>query len=226
MHQRWAGLLFLHWRVNPAVIQARLPDGLYVDTYGGSAWLGVVPFFMERVRPVYLPALPRLSWFLELNVRTYVYDTQGRPGVWFFSLDCNQPIAVEIARRMFHLPYEHATMKIKREQESITYHCHRKGSNTSPADFKYIMPAVANPAIENTLEWFLVERYLLFSKRPDGHLYCGRVHHRPYQIAQADGAQWSAEPLKWDGFMMPEDPPTSMSVANPVKVKVYPLQQI
>ena len=114
MRQCWSGLLFLHWPVDPAMIQSRLPDGLFVDTYDNKAWLGVVPFFMDRVRPVMLPPVPGLSWFLELNVRTYVHDAQGRPGVWFFSLDCNQPLAVEIARRFFHLPYEHAAMKAAR----------------------------------------------------------------------------------------------------------------
>ncbi|RYD26824.1 MAG: DUF2071 domain-containing protein, partial [Verrucomicrobiaceae bacterium] len=110
MFQRWSGLLFLHWRMNPEEIQRRLPHGLHVDTFGGKAWVGVVPFFMERIRPVGIPAVPWLSWFLELNVRTYVYDDKGRPGVWFFSLDCNQPVAVEFARKIFHLPYQHAAM--------------------------------------------------------------------------------------------------------------------
>ena len=110
MRQRWAGLLVLHWPIEISLIQDRLPPGLHVDTFNGQAWIGVVPFFMQRVRPTGLPPVPWLSWFLELNVRTYVHDDAGNPGVWFFSLDCNQPVAVEIARRAFHLPYQHAAM--------------------------------------------------------------------------------------------------------------------
>jgi uncharacterized protein len=84
--QRWSDLLFLHWRVSAAAVQATLPAGLFVDTYHDQAYVGIVPFFMERVRPVYLPPVPWLSWFLELNVRTYVRDASGTPGVWFYSL--------------------------------------------------------------------------------------------------------------------------------------------
>jgi hypothetical protein len=111
MRQRWSRLLFLHWPMEPDVIQATLPPGLTVDTFDGRAWIGVVPFFMERIRPVFCPPVPGISWFLELNVRTYVHNEQGNSGVWFYSLDCNQPLAVEIARRLFHLPYQHAEMK-------------------------------------------------------------------------------------------------------------------
>ena len=108
--QRWNHLLFGHWKIDAAEIQATLPPGLFVDTFEGDAYLGVVPFFMQRVRPAWLPPLPGVSWFLELNVRTYVFDAEGRPGVWFYSLDCNQPVAVFLARSLFHLPYFHAKM--------------------------------------------------------------------------------------------------------------------
>ncbi len=77
--QRWKDLLFLHWQVPVEAVQARLPEGLTLDVHEGAAWLGVVPFFMQRIRPVYLPPVPWLSWFLELNVRTYVHDREGRP---------------------------------------------------------------------------------------------------------------------------------------------------
>lgn len=221
MYQRWAGLLFLHWPISPAKIQERLPEGLFVDTYEGMAWVGVVPFFMERVRPRLLPPMPGLSWFMELNVRTYVYDAQGRPGVWFFSLDCNQSLAVEIARRFFHLPYEHAKMRSHRSGHQIDYHCRR---DSNRADYVYQEPEVASPAVLGSLEWFLVERYLLFSKRPGGGLYCGQVHHLPYEIASGNCEKWSAEPLAWNGFDLPVIVPPSILVAKPVDVKIFPLR--
>lgn len=98
MHQRWESLLFLHWRVPAATIQQTLPAGLTVDTFEGEAYLGISPFFMRQVRPTGLPAVPWLSDFLELNVRTYVYNADGVPGIWFYSLDCDQPLAVAGAR--------------------------------------------------------------------------------------------------------------------------------
>ncbi|MGL4399285.1 MAG: YqjF family protein [Luteolibacter sp.] len=226
MRQRWAGLLFLHWAVDPALIAGRLPLGLSVDTFDGMAWLGVVPFYMERVRPVGLPPVPWLSWFHELNVRTYVHDAEGNPGVWFFSLDCNQPIAVEIARRGFRLPYEHAVMSSVKSGNRIQYHSRRKISGGLDAAYDYETPATTQAAAPGTLEWFLAERYLLFSSNPSGDLFCGRVYHTPYQIAPAVCTRWSTEPLRLDGFPEPAEAPPSMLVAAPVDVEIFPLRLI
>lgn len=225
MRQRWAGLLFLHWRVPAEMIAARLPRGLHVDTFDGSAWIGVVPFFMDRIRPVYLPPVPGISWFLELNVRTYVFDDEGNPAVWFFSLDCNQPLAVEIARRFFHLPYEHAEMRADRSPDRISYQCRRKITGAGQAVFNYEPARNTKPAAEGTLEWFLVERYLLISSNPDGGLHHGRVHHPPYRIAPAVCDAWSAEPLVWNGFHLTDRTPDSLLTAEPVDVRVFPLQR-
>lgn len=228
MRQRWAGLLFLHWPVDPALIAARLPAGLHVDTFEGQAWLGVVPFFMERIRPVGLPPLPWLSWFHELNVRTYVHDESGNPGVWFFSLDCNQPLAVEIARRGFHLPYQHAVMRSEISEGRIRYSSRRKAPAAREAEFDYATPQVTHPAVPGSLEWFLVERYLLFSTNPTnptGALFCGRVHHQPYQIAAADCTRWSTEPLRLNGFPEPSETPPSMLTAATVDVTIFPLRR-
>lgn len=225
MRQRWAGLLFLHWPVDPALIAERLPPGLHVDTFEGQAWLGVVPFFMDRVRPVGLPPVPWLSWFMELNVRTYVHDDRGNAGVWFFSLDCNQPIAVEIARRAFHLPYEHAVMRNVKTENSIQYHSRRKAIDALDAEFIYDMPTATRAAELGSLEWFLVERYLLFSANPSGRIFCGRVHHLPYQIASARCERWSTEPLCLNGFAVPVDAPASILTAASVEVEIFPLRK-
>ena len=229
MRQQWSGLGFFHWRVDAAVIAARLPDGLHVDTFDGAAWLGVVPFFMRRVRPVGLPPVPWISWFLELNVRTYVYDDQGRAGVWFFSLDCDQPLAVEVARRFFHLPYEHAAMRAVRDADGvIEYDCRRKGE-AEAARCRYPDAAglAALPAEPGTLEWFLAERYLLFSADKRGRILTGRVHHEPYRVASVDPAECPGTtlPIGWDGFLMPSGPPTSVLVAEPVDVRIFPLEK-
>ena len=99
MFQTWSNLLFLHWEIDVQEIAKRIPNRLSVDLHEGKTYLGLVPFFMKKVRPRFLPQMPGLSNFLELNIRAYVHDEQGRPGVWFFSLDCDQPIAVEVARK-------------------------------------------------------------------------------------------------------------------------------
>src|SRR5260370_33667026 len=127
MFQRWVHLLFLHWKFDPEMVQQTLPRGLTVDTYGGMAWIGIVPFCMRRVRPAVVTF--RSSNFLELNLRTYVRDQNGRPGVWFYSLDANHPLAVWTARFLFGLPYQHAKMLVQRRDGEIEYSCHRLGSS-------------------------------------------------------------------------------------------------
>ncbi len=222
MRQRWSDLLFLHWPVDPEVIRRHLPPGLQVDLFDNQAWLGVVPFAMERVHPVGLPPLPWVSWFLELNVRTYVHDESGRPGVWFFSLDCNQPIAVEVARRFFHLPYHHARMRADFRNGEIIYSSRRKGSD-AVSRFRYRRPVRAEPAREQSLEWFLVERYLLFTADRTGKIRSGRVHHQPYRIEEAKCSEWSPLPIEEDGLGRLTAPPASMLVAEPVDVRIFPL---
>lgn len=223
MRQRWSDLLFLHWPVDPDLLRAHLPSGLHADLFDGEAWLGVVPFAMERVHPVGLPPIPWISWFLELNVRTYVHDDAGRPGVWFFSLDCNAPVAVELARRFFHLPYHHARMSSERRSSEIVFSCRRKGSDNA-SHFRYCSVVGGAPAREQSLEWFLVERYLLFTTDRIGRVRSGRVHHKPYRIAPARCTEWSAEPIHQDGLGSMEGPPASMLVAEPVDVSIYPLE--
>lgn len=223
MRQRWNDLLFLHWPIDADVIQSRLPAGLHVDLFDGQAWIGVVPFAMQRVRPAGLPPLPWISWFLELNVRTYVHDESGRPGVWFFSLDCNQPISVEVARRFFHLPYYHARMNAEFAGGEIVYSSRRKGSDTV-SRFRYRRPVRAAPAREGSLEWFLVERYLLFTADRAGKIRSGRVHHEPYRIEVAECNGWSSAPIGEDGLGQVDGPPVSMLVADPVDVRIFPLE--
>ena len=227
MHQRWGDLLFLHWPIEAALIQEKLPEGLYVDIFGGQAWIGVVPFYMERIRPVGMPPVPGISWFLELNVRTYVHDSKGRAGVWFFSLDCNQPLAVEIARRFFHLPYQHAWMKAVRTGGIIDYHTRRRAPGAKVAEFRYqCADHEAEPARAGTLEWFLVERYLLFSTNRHGELFYGQVHHPPYRIQHGKCEKWSAEHLLLNGFPDPGMEPPSILVAESLQVAIFPLRPL
>lgn len=222
--QRWTDLLFLHWHVDPAEVQSRLPPGLTVDTYEGRAWIGIVPFFMERIRPVYLPPLPWLSWFLELNVRTYVHDENGHPGVYFFSLDCDQPIAVRLARRFFHLPYFDANMRAEHLDSGVAYSSRRSGDDLA-AEYRWRPVGAEREATPGSLEFFLVERYALFTQKPSGKLVTGRVHHAPYRIADAEVPQWSAHPAKLAGFQL-EGPPLSALASGGVDVSVFAVKPV
>src|SRR5579871_2480588 len=97
MAMQWHDLLFMHWPVPVDQLRPLIPPALAIETFDGMAWLGLVPFRMSGVRPRFVPALPWLSAFPELNVRTYV-TSAGKPGVWFFSLDAANPLAVHGAR--------------------------------------------------------------------------------------------------------------------------------
>lgn len=222
MLQKWRDLLFLHWRVEPAVIQATLPPGLMVDTFAGSAYLGLVPFFMRDIRPRFLPAVPGISNFLETNVRTYVYDKNGTPGVWFYSLDASQWLAVFVARTFFKLPYFHARMKATRAAGVIQYETQRRNARASASVFHYQPQGSLSQAQPDTLEFFLVERYILFAETRSG-LACGQVYHTPYPIQPASVTQWDGALLGQAGFPLPQRPPDHMLMSPGVNVKIYAL---
>lgn len=219
-YQRWDQLLFLHWAYDAAVIQRTLPPGLTVDTYDGRAYLGVVPFFMRRIRPPFLPPVPWLSYFLELNLRTYVHDAAGRPGIWFYSLDCNRALAVWVARWRFHLPYQHAALSARVEGDRVDYRARRRG-DAHTGRFTYRPTAPARPAEAGTLEFFLAERYRLFARRRDGRLRTASVHHPPYPLAPAEVTAYDSRVIELAGFDAPGRPPDHALHARRVDVTVF-----
>jgi uncharacterized protein len=229
MQQQWAHLLFLHWSWDPALIQRTLPPGLTVDTYDGKAWVGLVPFFMRNVRPAGCPAVPGISNFLELNVRTYVHDAAGRPGVWFYSLDCNQWLAVKVARTFFHLPYEHATMsaRISPEDGAVDYRAQRQEVSASAGSSRFHY-RLAGPTAElepGTLEFFLLERYRLFAfQRSKSRIWSGRVAHRPYRFGPAVLSAWDDTMMRLTGLDPLGRPPDHTGMAQAVDVDIFPLR--
>ena len=158
MFQSWRHLLFLHWKVDVESIQAMLPPGLTVDLHDGDAYVGVVPFFMCDVRPRFLPCVPGLSNFLELNVRTYVHDEAGVPGVWFFSLDANCSPAVWVARSLFDLPYRHAKMTASVAGDGWVQYSSQCRSAGYQSEFRYRGSGSGQEAEPGSLEFFLLER--------------------------------------------------------------------
>lgn len=179
---RWRHLLFVHWRVDPAVLRPLIPNTLEIDTFGGSAWVGWVPFVMESVRPAWLPPIPHFFDFGEANVRTYVRYGEQR-GVWFFSLDAAHRLAVWVARQRWRLPYYYARIRWSQPApQEIRYECRRTPEIYGRAWYR-IEGAPETPP-EGSLEHFLVERYTLFTAHR-GRLYTGHVAHIPYRIQPA-----------------------------------------
>ena len=223
MRQRWEQLLFLHWLWDADAVQTSLPPGLRVDTWEGSAWLGLVPLFMRDVRPRFVPAVPLVSDFYELNLRTYVHDAAGRPGLYFYSLDCDQPAAVEAARRLLLLRYEHAAIEAKVDAEGWVDFAVRRAGAANSSEFRYRpYGAAAGEAAPESVEFFLLERYRLFaSDRAGEQLNSIRVCHAPYRVRQAQVFAWGDAALRQAGFDPRGRAPDHICCAEPVDVEVF-----
>ena len=206
MRQKWHDLLFMHWRVDPAGIRPLVPAGIELDTFDGAAWVGVVPFRMTGVRARCMPPIPGASAFPELNVRTYV-TRDGKPGVWFFSLDAANTPAVIAARALFYLPYFRARMSLTRNSEgTIEYHSRRTHPGAPDAQLRtrYTPVGEVFRAQPGSLEYFLTERYCLYAGKSAQIFRC-EIDHAPWPLqsaearidantmAQASGIELSAE---------------------------------
>ncbi len=226
MRQNWLQLLFLHWVVAPEQLRPLIPSGLDLDLFEGRAYVGLVPFTMTGVRPVWAPAVPWLSSFHEANVRTYVHRAGRDPGVWFFSLDAANPLAVALARAFFHLPYHHARMHLTLEPEAISYASQRlqRGSRPATCAVRCTPVGSAAPARAGSLEHFLTERYFLYAAHND-RLYRGQVHHTPYPLQAADVLALDEIMLAAAGIARPDEAPLA-HFARGVNVEVFPLTRV
>ena len=216
MYQHWNDLFFMHWEYDARVIQSRLPSGLEVDCFEGKAYLGVVGFRMHAIRPVYLPALPWLSFFNELNVRTYVRSSSGEPGVWFFSLDCDRSPAVWIARRGFGLAYEHALITFG---PGLSLRCRRE-NQSQIANYEWSAMSKPEAAAPGSLEFHLAERYRFFALK-NSQLIRGDVHHAPYELSLASAVVYSDLPLQWNHFDVGNRTPEFVHSCRGVRVEAF-----
>ncbi len=191
MKMNWHDLLFMHYRVPAEQLRKLIPTQLEIDTFEGSAWIGVVPFRMTGVAPRFVPPVPGLSSFPELNVRTYV-QLNGKPGVWFFSLDATNPLAVRFARSTFHLKYMDAKISFRGKDQScdgtwIGYKSTRthKGEPPAALDCEYRPIGDVYRAGPESLEHFLTARYCLYSANSTGKVFRGEIDHDPWELQQA-----------------------------------------
>jgi len=208
MAQSWHDLLFAHWPLREAVLRSHIPARLEIDTHDGQAWLGVVPFRMSGVRLRGTPPIPWLSAFPELNVRTYV-RADDKPGVWFFSLDADNRIAVAIARAWFHLPYFRARMSCSERNEWIDYKCERS-HRCAPCGVlagRYRAIGEVFSAAPGLLEHFLTERYCLYAADKEGRILRGEIHHAPWPLQAAEAELTSNTMPEADGIHLPPAKP-------------------
>ena len=222
MYQSWGKLLFMHWRIPAESLRPLIPNRLAIDTFDGSAWIGITPFTMWGIRPVFTPPLSALSRSHELNVRTYVH-LDGVPGVWFFSLDANNAIAALGARLAFHLPYFHARMGLVRQGRTIHFTSSRTGRLTSPTEFEATLTVGDRlpQSRPGSLEFFLTERYCLYAARGE-YLYRARIFHRPWPLHGARLLSCSSTMIESQGLPSPRGAPLLHQQGEPLRVEIWP----
>ena len=225
MRQTWQDLLFAHWPVPQELLRPLIPDGLEVQSFDGSAWVGITPFRMSGVTLRLLPDLPWISAFPELNVRTYV-ERGGRAGIWFLSLDAGNALAVWAARRFFHLPYHRAHIQVRSQGEAIDYPLRRLGKGDAPAFAATYRPVSdAYESVPGTLEHWLTERYCLYAQCRRGRLYRAEVHHVPWPL-QAASCEIRVNTMLRPHGLEVKQPVPLLHFARRLDVVVWPPEQV
>ncbi|MEV4174317.1 MULTISPECIES: YqjF family protein [unclassified Nonomuraea] len=220
MYHQWSEITFLHWRCPPAVVQALVPGSLTVETFDGSAWVGLTPFLMEGVRVPGLPAVPWLSRFPETNVRTYVRDDLGRRGIWFLSLDAGRLTAALGGRAGFWLPYFWSDMSVRVGGGRVRYRCRRHG-NGARCDAEVATGPLLPAGEVDELALFLTARYRLFTVVA-GRTARARVEHPPWPLRRAELTRLDQDLVQAAGLPAPQGPPVvHASSGVPVRVGMW-----
>ncbi len=225
MHQTWGKLLFMHWRVDEKLLRPLIPNALEIDAFDGSAWIGVVPFTMWNIRASFLPSIPGTSAFHELNLRTYVHFN-GVPGVWFFSLDAANKVAVWAARKFYNLPYFNAQISLEQTDKAINYSSVRHDRRGAPAELhtSWGIGGDLPQTQPGSLEFFLTERYCLYSDR-DGQLYRARIYHNPWPLQKAGLVTFNSTMIECHGLPTPKGDPL-LQYCEELSVDIWPLKNV
>ncbi|MDY7099986.1 MAG: DUF2071 domain-containing protein [Actinomycetota bacterium] len=229
LRQRWAQLAAFHWDYDPAVVQAILPPGLRADTFDGRAWVGLIPFEMERVRFARGPVLPIVGSFVEVNVRTYVVDGNGRRAVWFSSLDVPTRLVVATARSVFALPYCLAdathTVDGHRHAYEVTRRWPRHDRTAAPPRARMEF-TVGEPIPEpSELDRFLSARWALTTTRRN-RLLRGPVGHPAWPLHRIEVESIDEDLIAAAGLPAPDRPPTHTAYSPGVDVEVGTLRRL
>lgn len=206
LRQRWLNLLFAHWPVPAAALRSLVPPSLSVEEFDGTSWVGIVPFKIEGLMWRGLPDLPYVSSFPEVNLRLYV-SADGKPGVWFISLDADNAAAVMGARVAFRLPYWRARMSIDRTDQIVRFRSVRRAQPQTAIELQYQPRGSVREAAPGTLDHFLTERYCLYTLRADGRLRRLEIHHPPWQLQHADADFARNRLASSQGIRLPDTAP-------------------
>ena len=210
LRMRWLDLLFAHWPVDPEAIARLLPvvPGLEPELFDGRAWLGVVPFVMTDVSARGVPAIPRLSTFPEVNVRTYV-RYHDLTGVWFLSLDAASRPTVVGGRAVFHVPYHHAAMAARHHDGAVEYGSRRTKRGSPVARFRatYRPTAPVMAAAPGSFDAWSTDRPRLFAADSRGSIWRTEIRHDPWPLQPAEATIDARELVASNGLELPDEPP-------------------
>jgi len=231
MAQRWNDLLFAHWPVAAQAIAPLLPEGLLADTFQGSAWLGVVPFWLDRIKMRGVPPIPGAGGFPDLHLRTYVRDEDaGTPGVFSFSLDAGNLLAVAAARMLFHLPYHWAEMRLEqRSEREFSFYSRRRFSSQQvifKARYRGLGPTRRlAESTAGTLEYFLMERSCLFARDRAGLATRASLHHVPCPLEEAEAEIERNDLAESIGIRLPAQEPV-LHYLRQLAVYIWPAELV
>lgn len=225
MAQAWHDLLFAHWQVPPEILRPLVPPSLPLDLLDGAAWLGIVPFRVTGLRARFLPPVPFLSAFPELNVRTYVLVGR-KPGIYFFSLDAGNRLAAWGGRTFYRLAYFHARMSARRARGRVLYHSRRVGDASGVEFVATYAPSgpVVTPAAA-TLEHWLTERYCLYTVALGGRVVRAEIHHPPWPLQPAEAELTLNSMTAPLGLELPAGAPL-LHFARHQDVRIWPPQLV
>ncbi len=224
MKQIWYDLLFAHWPVPVAMLRPLVPHSLKIDTYHGQTWIGVVPFQMSGIRFRNLPEVPYTSKFAEINVRVYV-TIDEKPGVYFFSLDAANFLAVEVARKFYHLPYYHAKFRVENKGETVKYDSRRLRSGKQFCfEGEYYPISEVYQAEKGSLEYWLTERYCLYANHKDTLFRCD-ILHKPWPLQKAEAEIRTNTMVNIPGFVLPDIKPI-LHFSKSIDVLTWGLEKV
>jgi uncharacterized protein YqjF (DUF2071 family) len=219
MRQTWRNLTFLHWRYDPEIIRRTIPPPLTLDTFDGSAWIGLAPFVLAGVRPFGFPSTPWISTFPETNVRTYVLGPDGEPGVWFHTLEADRLLGVLAARAWYKLPYRWAAMRVNAGEMLVEYRSRRKAPFGQGSTDVAIEIGTARET--NDLDHFLTARYRLYTVHK-GRVGYGQIDHDPWPLQQGRVIRLNEDLILNSGVPAPKGEPL-VHFARELQVRVAPL---
>lgn len=217
MVQRWSDVVFCHWRMEPTAVQRLLPGGIEVDTFDGSAWVGLIPFQMQDLGIPRWAPMPYIGSFPEVNVRTYV-RAGDRRGVWFLSLDIDRWLPAVVARVGYRIPYCVGDVRHVRVGDRVLSHVDRRWPRAEGATAS-LSVRIGDPAPDDELTRFLTARWGLVARPLRGRPIWAPVDHPPWVVHHATANILDTGVLTAAGLPTPEgEPHVLFSPGVPVRI--------